>query len=180
MLGANVLTRTREDAVKSQYKVAAAMVGVVSALLGGSARARAGYGSIYYDFSSGGHGEASGFSSPERAKANAQSACRKYGNSHCKIAIPTFDSCGALSVGANGEPYWGIGQYKDWAVKRSMSACMKDGGGCAPLVAVCNPTETSTTGPGNNNSHPNQDEVERRHRDDRQQCLDFPHQGRCP
>jgi hypothetical protein len=52
-----------------------------------SAEAHAGYGSIYYDFYSAGHGDAHGYSTPECAKANARNAFRQHGNLLCKIAI---------------------------------------------------------------------------------------------
>jgi hypothetical protein len=108
-----------------------------------SAEAQAGFGSIYYDSSSGGHGESYGYSSPERAKAEALSTCREYGNLHCKIAMPTFDSCGAVTVDSTGEAYWGIGQNSNLAAGRAMSACKKDSTGCEPLVSICNPWETA-------------------------------------
>jgi hypothetical protein len=55
-----------------------------------SAEAHAGYGSIYYDFYSTGHGDAYGYSTPESANADARNACRQHGNLLCKIAMSPY------------------------------------------------------------------------------------------
>jgi Domain of unknown function (DUF4189) len=91
---------------------------IVGALLGGvSPRARADYyGSLAYDFSSGGYGVSHDYSSQESARANARAACQQKNAGYCKI-VKTFDSCGALSVGANLEAYYGVGQNKELAAQ---------------------------------------------------------------
>jgi hypothetical protein len=123
---------------------------IVSALLGGvSPRARADYfGSLAYDFSSGAYGEAHDYSSPESARAHARAACQQYNAGYCKI-VKTFDSCGALSVGANLESYYGVGQNKELAAQRAMRACRtNDRGPCTPLVSVCNKWDVGGSGSG--------------------------------
>jgi hypothetical protein len=66
-----------------------------------------------------------------------------------------------LSIGANLEGYYGIGQNKELAAQRAMNACRtQDRGPCAPLVSVCNQWDVGGSY-GNKNDHPNQDAVDR-------------------
>ncbi|MGO8919266.1 MAG: DUF4189 domain-containing protein [Stellaceae bacterium] len=92
---------------------------------------------IAYDPTTGALGWSTGSLYTRDAVQAALRACQGHGGTHCKLAIPTFDSCGAVSVGSNGH-YWGIGLTKDLAVSRSMNACGQDGSRqCKVVVSLC-------------------------------------------
>jgi Domain of unknown function (DUF4189) len=119
--------------------------------------------SIAYDETTGIAGWATGFLYQQDAVQAAKQACRNRGGVNCKVAIPAFDSCGALSTGANGEGYWGIGKTKDLAHSRAMNACEKDANhGCKVLVSLCSesgtlpPLQLSPIGPRPTPSTPSQ------------------------
>lgn len=93
--------------------------------------------SIAYDSTIGAIGWSTGWLYARDAVQAALRACQSDGGTYCKIAIPTFDSCGAVSVGSNGH-YWGVGLTKGLAISRAMNACGTDASrGCKVIVALC-------------------------------------------
>jgi Domain of unknown function (DUF4189) len=101
--------------------------------------------SIAYDATSGVYGWSTGWLFQKDAVQAALHECRKHGGTQCKVAIPAFNSCGALSAGSK-EAYWGIGLSKDLAESRAMDSCGKDGSlGCKVLVSLC--SEAGTIAP---------------------------------
>jgi hypothetical protein len=87
-------------------------------------------------------GWATGFLYTEESVAAAKQACRNRGGQHCKIAIPSFNSCGAVTDPLKGG-YYGIGQTKALAESRAKHACQKDGGrDCKVIVALCSESGT--------------------------------------
>jgi Domain of unknown function (DUF4189) len=82
-------------------------------------------------------GWATGFLYTQESVAAAKQACRSHGGQQCKIAMPSFDSCGAVTDPLKGG-YYGIGLTKELAISRAEDACKKDGGrDCKVIVALC-------------------------------------------
>jgi hypothetical protein len=109
-------------------------------------------------------GWATGFLYTEQAVQAAKEACRSHGGQQCKIAMPSFDSCGAVTDPLKGGGYYGIGLTKELAISRAKDACQKDGGrDCKVIVALCSQAG-QTAGPGapgpGGNSYQRQQEQE--------------------
>lgn len=102
--------------------------------------------SIACDLNNGVCGYATGFPYTEQSVAAAKQACRDHGGQHCQLAMPSFDSCGAITDPLKGG-YYGIGLTKELATSRALDACHKDGGReCKVILAFCSKSG-QTAGP---------------------------------
>ena len=122
---------------------AVAVVGIVLAISAARAQTTFKYiTAIAFDETTGIYGWSTGWLYHRDAVQAAKEACRRRGGINCKLAVPGFTSCGALSKGSK-EGYWGIGDTKDLAALRAMDSCGKDGNpACKVLVSLCSGSGT--------------------------------------
>ena len=107
--------------------VAVAVVGLVLAMRPARAQTTFYYiTAIAFDETKGAYGWSIGWLFHQDAVQAALYECRKHGGINCKLAVPGFTNCGALSKGSK-EGYWGIANTKDLAESRAVAACSEDG-----------------------------------------------------